>query len=279
MPPLLALIILHDLIIIFCMDTLSPKENTAFQQSSIFAQRHFAVAGFDGPLDLLWHLIKKNEVSIYDIPVALITEQYLDALSHESKTSLGDLSEFYRWASILLRLKTQMMAPRPNPMDDTDISDPRDTLVEKLIEYQKYKRLATLMEEKATITFTAADDLLGYDESSLIHIAFYDRQNMRIDTTACVDKMCSFFSALMKRYSNATILDLYESITVNEKTTLLHEILLYKPKVLFTELITRRKNKMDIICAFLALLEAVKTHAILIEQETTFGQITISRRE
>ena len=91
---------------------------------------------FEGPMDLLMHLIEKNKINIYDIPIAQITEQYLEYLDYAVQTDLGDLSEFYSWAAKLIYIKSRMLLPVEVAYDDEDEEDPRQELVEKLIEYQ-----------------------------------------------------------------------------------------------------------------------------------------------
>lgn len=111
-------------------------------------KRKFSAGEFEGPLDLLWFLIHKSEINIYDIPIAQITEQYLEYLDFATQTDLGDLSEFYKWAAMLLNMKSKMLLPVEITYDDEEYEDPRAELVEKLIEYQKFKKLSELMEEK-----------------------------------------------------------------------------------------------------------------------------------
>jgi segregation and condensation protein A len=110
--------------------------------------RSFRVKEFEGPLDLLLFLIKKNEVNIYDIPIAQITEQYIEYLKYAAELDLEDLTEFHAMAAMLLYIKSRMLLPVEVEFDD-DIEDPRQDLVEKLIEYQKLRKLSELMEEKA----------------------------------------------------------------------------------------------------------------------------------
>ena len=108
----------------------------------------FKINDFEGPLDLLLFLIKKNEVNIYDIPIAHITEQYLEYLDYTVSSDLASLTDFYAMAASLLYIKSRMLLPVEIAADDEEIDDPRQELVDKLIEYQKFKKLSELMEEK-----------------------------------------------------------------------------------------------------------------------------------
>ena len=111
--------------------------------------------GFEGPFDLLFHLIEKNEVDIYDIPIAKITEQYIEYIEAMQMFDLDVASEFLVMAANLLSIKARMLLPKPPPEEqdpDTDAEDydPRDELVEKLLEYKKYKLAAGYLQEKET---------------------------------------------------------------------------------------------------------------------------------
>ena len=107
----------------------------------------FRLDDFEGPLDLLLFLIKKNEVSVYDIPIASITEQFLVSLQSAEGVDLDVMTEFYALAATLLYIKSRMLLPVEINLED-EIDDPRQDLVERLIEYQKYKKLSELMERK-----------------------------------------------------------------------------------------------------------------------------------
>ena len=109
----------------------------------------FSLPQFEGPLALLLHLINKNEVNIYDIPISEITEQFLEYLDYVISPDLDNLVDFYAMAADLIYIKSRMLLPiSEDDMEQEEIEDPRAELVEKLIEYQKYKKLTSLMEEK-----------------------------------------------------------------------------------------------------------------------------------
>ena len=126
------------------LDGYAGDENT---EGSYSGFRSFRLNEFEGPLDLLLFLIKKNEINIYDIPIAKITEQYLDYVSDLAELNLDEISEFQSMAAGLLLIKSRMLLPVEMKIDDDD-DDPRQELVERLIEYQKFKKLSNLMEER-----------------------------------------------------------------------------------------------------------------------------------
>jgi len=233
--------------------------------------RRFRLRDFEGPLDLLLFLIKKSEVSIYDIPVSSITEQYLAVLDSGEAVSLNDLTEFYALAATLLYIKSRMLLPVEVDLGD-EIEDPRRDLVEKLIEYQKYKRLSELMEEKEL-------EVEWSVERSKIQrtLPFGEEEQLweRID----VWDLLTSFSGLLGGLSSERIIDLYEEVSINEKITLINELLETREAFDFSELLTRKRSTMDVVCAFLAILEAVKFRLISIYQHRLFGDIRIRKHE
>src|SRR6187549_1968467 len=106
------------------------------------------LSNFEGPLDLLLHLIKRSEVSIYDIPIALITKQYLDYLDLMTELNLEVAGEFLVMAATLIHIKSRMLLPRPDPTQDDPEEDPREALVRRLIEHQRFKAAAEMLHEK-----------------------------------------------------------------------------------------------------------------------------------
>ena len=106
---------------------------------------------FEGPLDLLLHLIKKHELNIYDIPIALITAQYLEYLNLMQELNLDVAGEFLVMAATLIHIKSRMLLPRPAPEQEDAEEDPREALVRRLIEHQKFKAAAEMLHEKETV--------------------------------------------------------------------------------------------------------------------------------
>ncbi len=227
----------------------------------------FKIGDFEGPLDLLLFLIRKSEVSIYDIPIAEITEQYLQYLEFVTKLNLDSATEFYSIAATLLHIKSQMLLPVEVDFGD-DIGDPRKELVERLIEYQKYKKISALIAEKGRET----DWLIERTKKQRI-LPFPDDDNLWEKLE--VWDLLKTFSNLMASLSSEQIIDLYEEVSVNEKLALIHEYLERRDEFLFTDLLTRRGSLMDLVCSFLAILEAVKSNLIKIYQNRMFGDIRI----
>lgn len=257
------------------MDAKAVETLTVESETAESAKRRFAAGEFEGPLDLLWFLIHKSEINIYDIPIAQITEQYLEYLDYAVQTDLGDLSEFYKWAAMLLNMKSKMLLPVEITYDDEEIEDPRQELVDKLIEYQKFKKLSELMEEKEE----SAE--WSFERSKIQRVLPFDERDSdweQVDTWDLLQQMQKLFKSMVSQYSNEKILNMYEEISVNEKITLMNELFEKKNECMFTDLITREGNEMDIVCAFMAILEAVKFKMITIFQNKLFGDIKICKR-
>ena len=245
------------------------------QESADDIKRKFKAGDFEGPLDLLWYLIHKSEINIYDIPIAQITEEYLEYLDYATESDLGDLSEFYKWAAMLLNMKSRMLLPIEIVYDDEEAEDPRHELVEKLIEYQKFKKLSELMEEKENTSEW------NFERSKIQRVLPFDEKESaweEIDTWDLLQQMQKLFKNMVSQYSDEKILNMYEEISVNEKITLMNELFENQNEFMFTELITRIGNEMDVICAFMAILEAVKFRMIKILQNRLFGDIKIIKR-
>jgi len=230
-------------------------------------KQHFKLGEFEGPLDLLLFLIKKNEINIYDIPIAQITEQYLEYLAYATQTDLDNLTEFYVLASTLLYIKSQMLLPVEVDFGD-EAEDPRRELVERLIEYQEYKKISELMAEKER----ESEWILERKRKQPV-LPFPDDDGLwdQID----VWDLLRTFSNLMTSLSSERIIDLYEEITINEKISLINELLENQGEFMFTDLLVRSRSTLEIVCAFLAILESVKSRRIMIYQNRLFGDIRI----
>lgn len=249
----------------------SPEKTTEFSPESQPSEgRLFRLKDFEGPLDLLLFLIRKNEVSVYDIPIAAITEQYLGYLDSDAGVDLDDLTEFYAMAATLLYIKSRMLLPIEVDLGE-EIEDPRRELIDKLIEYQKYKKLSELMEKKEMEVEWAI-------ERKKIQRALPFTQEEALWEEIDVWDLLKAFSSLVTNLSSERIIDLYEEVSINEKIALIDEILDQRESFAFTELITRPRSTMDVVCAFLAILEAVKFRVICIYQHRLFGDIEIRRR-
>lgn len=232
-------------------------------------KHHFVINDFEGPLDLLLFLIKKNDVNIYDIPVAEITEQYVEWLEYAEDINLDGLTDFYIMASTLLYIKSRMLLPVEVDLDD-EIEDPRKELVDKLIEYQRIKKLTDLMQDKEK----ESEWVIERKKKQRV-LPFSEKEEMweQIDVWDLVVS----FKNMIKTISSERILDLYEEVSINEKISLIEEMLDERESILFTDLIVSETSIMEVICSFLAILDSVKLKKIRMFQNRFFGDIQIRK--
>jgi segregation and condensation protein A len=250
-------------------DTDKMAMNPASLDGSGSFRRTFRLKDFEGPLDLLLFLIKRNDMNIYDIHIASITEQYLQCLRSEEGVDLNELSEFYNLAATLLLIKSRMLVPSGSG-EDEDLDDPRHGLIEKLIEYQKYRKLSGLMEQREMeVEWTLERSCMQRT------LPFPDKEDESLWTDLDVWDLLRTFSSLVQNFNSERIIDLYEEVSINEKISLIAELLSKRGSFSFVELITRPRSALDLACAFLAMLDAVKNKLIRIKQHRLFGDILI----
>ncbi len=244
-------------------------------EEQVVRKRKFMAGTFEGPLDLLWSLIRENKINIYDIPIAEITEQFQDYLDYAVELDLQDLSEFYLWAAKLACIKSRLLLPVEVRYDDESMEDPREELVAQLIEYQRFKKLSVLMEEQEeqsewSFERKKIERTLPFDDD--------DSQWKKMNTWALLQDMQKIFRNLTNVNPDERLLNMSEDIAPNEKIALMTEILEKKSECMFTDLITRKGNELDVICAFMAILEAVKLYLVEIYQNRMFGDIKICKK-
>jgi segregation and condensation protein A len=218
-------------------------------------------------LDLLLHLIKKNEVSITDIPIATITEQYLATLEVMQTLNLDVAGEFLVMAATLIHIKSRMLLPATDAEEDEEEgADPRAELVRRLLEYQRFKDAADQLERREVLTrdvfvrsAAPAEEIPapGFREVSIFEL---------------LTALKRVLDRLPKDVVHEVLL---EKITVREKMTLLLDHLRNHGKTLFESLFAEVKSRMEVVVTFLAMLELVKMRAIRIFQEEATGPIQI----
>ncbi|ADU30071.1 segregation/condensation protein A [Evansella cellulosilytica] len=235
---------------------------------------------FEGPLDLLLHLIQKNDLDIYDIPVKQITDQYMTYIHTMQVLQLDVASEYLVMASTLLHMKSQMLLPATEDEIDEDFEydeneDPREELMFRLIEYKKYKEAASGLKERERARsdlfskpMTDLTPLLDEEEPSSMNVSIYD--------------MLQAFQKLQKRKKwkePVTSRIQRDEIPIDEKMAQIMETLQrYQGKRLFSELFAEEKEKHHIVTSFLALLELMKANVIICTQHKNFEDILISQK-
>lgn len=220
---------------------------------------------FEGPLDLLLYLVKKNEVDIYDIPVALILEQFLEYLEIMKELNLDIAGEFFIMSSTLAEIKSKMLLQMQS--DEEAMEDPRAELVQQLLEYQKYKelgeKLERLQEEQLRLWTRIASDISEFkEEEVLIEANLYD--------------LLMVFKEFLKKCKDEVLLEIDKNrLSIKEKMNWVMEMLQSKKFIRFSTLMNSISNRKEMIVAFLAILELAKMQAIKIFQARNFGIILL----
>jgi len=229
---------------------------------------------FDGPLDLLLHLIRKNEVNIYDIPIAMITQQYLDAIQLMQELNLDVAGEFIVMAATLIHIKSKMLLPRPETAAgvEGEDEDPRDALVRRLLEHQKFKAAAGLLHEREQVR---AAQWLRPDErvAEIAGDAF--EPELEVDLFS----LLSAFQAVVQRAKQRPrVLLPPEQLSVEARMEQLLERLSETSACGFEELFADAHDRGGLIVTFLALLEMIRLKLIRVFQSGSFGPIRVYKR-
>ncbi|NLV84311.1 MAG: segregation/condensation protein A [Spirochaetales bacterium] len=247
-------------------------ENRTRSETDHRSHLSYTLDQFEGPLDLLLYLIQKAQINIYDIPIAQITDQFIGYLNLAEKPDLDELADFYLMAAHLLLIKSRMLLPRSSILDDDEeLDDPRSELVERLLEYQKYKRYSTLLSDsnrqgELFIQRKKAQFMLPFDDSDLWNeISVWD--------------LLKTFTSLLRSITTEQVFNVYEEVTTKQKITLMYELFEKQDELSFFDIVANPGSRLDVICAFLAILEAVKFHMVVIIQHQLFGDILIRKRE
>lgn len=238
---------------------------------------------FEGPLDLLLHLIEKNKIDIYDIPIAEITEQYLDYVNHMDKEDLNIVSEFLVMAATLLDIKAKMLLPAEKN-EEGEEEDPRAELVARLLEYKMYKYMAFELKDREF----DADKVLYRKPSVPKEVAKY-QPPVNLDemlSGLTLAKLQGIFESVMKRQEEkidpirsrfGTIKK--EPVSLEEKITSVMSYARKNRKFSFRGLLEKQADKLEIVVTFLAVLELMKIGKIYLTQENIFDDMMIETLE
>lgn len=237
---------------------------------------------FEGPLDLLLHLLEKNKVNIYDIPIAEITRQYLEYIDEMKRQDLEIMSEFLVMAATLIDIKSRMLLPKPKVEEEEEI-DPRAELVQKLLEYKMYKCMSYELKDRQI----DAQRILFHKEQIPKEVKAYeepvDLEELLSDLT--LRKLNQIFQSVIKRQENKVdpIRSKFgkiekEEISLAEKMEELETYAKTHRSFCFRTLLEGQSSKIQVIVTFLAILEMMKTGKIQIEQEAVFEEIWIESK-
>lgn len=227
------------------------------------------IDAFEGPLDLLIHLIKKNEVNIYDIPVALITAQYLEYLEVMRELDLDVAGEFLVLAATLIHIKSRMLLPRPDPTQEDPDEDPREALVRRLLEHQRYRQAAELLHERETLR----EAQWQRPDGVVAQVAGEEYEpELEVDLFSLV----AAFKAVLERANQRPKVKLpVEQIPIETRIAQLLGRLSETEACGFEDLFDDVSSKGDMIVTFLALLEMIRLRLVRVFQAGSFGPIRV----
>jgi len=225
---------------------------------------------FEGPLDLLLYLIKKSEIDVYDIPIASITEQYLEYIELMRMLDLNIAGEFLVMAATLIHIKSKMLLP----LEEKEIvpeaeEDPREELVRRLLEYKRFKEAAGVLQDlegRRKEMFTRSTLFEEGPEERFFEASLFDL--ITALTRVLKDVPKEVFQEIVK-----------DEFTVEQKVHDLLHMLIERPILYLTELFKGSKGKLEIIATFLAVLELIRLKEIVMVQRESFGEIEIRQNE
>jgi segregation and condensation protein A len=229
---------------------------------------------FEGPLDLLLYLVKKDHLNIYDIPIAEVTEQYLQYLDLMRLLNLNIAGEFLVMAATLMQIKSKMLLP----VDESEVvqeeqEDPRAELIKRLLEYEKFKQIAEELRRKETDQSQIFKRPKMQDEEIIL-----GRGEVYFE--ASLFDLISAFSKALEGVPKELFYEVIkDEFTVEEKVHQILHLMLIETSVSISGLFSKAKNKMELIVIFLALLELIRLKEIVARQKEIFGEIEISRNK
>ena len=248
-----------------------PKESAKKKDESDFP---FAVAVtdvYEGPLDLLLDLIRKQDIDIYDIPIAKITAQYLAYVEKIRELDVNVAAEFIYMAAVLIHIKSKMLLPRDPLATAEEQDDPRNELVNRLLEHEKFKSAAQMLLQKQQI-----EDAVLTNPSMK---EFIEAEGTEPELAADVIDLVKTFQQVLERVRTRPVLNVdEESVTVGQMIDYLRRRLSLEDRpIRLKQMLMQVSSRQALVCMFLALLELVRLQAIQVRQEKLFGEIAIRK--
>lgn len=226
---------------------------------------------FEGPLDLLLHLIRREEIDIWNIPIAHITEQYLEYLQIMKDLNINLAAEWLVMASTLIYIKSKMLVPEEKQEENEEVQgeDPRNELVYQLLEHQKFKNAAEMLysreEVENAVWNNPPEDAVG-DVNEIVAVSLFD--------------LLKAFHEVVRRFEEQRVMELdHEEVTVEQKIEEIRNRLLVRDNLMFSALFAGSRSKMQMIVTFLALLELVRMREVWLYQKRAFEEIQITKNK
>jgi segregation and condensation protein A len=252
------------------------KENHARPKETRTSESAFSISVgqlYDGPLDLLLDLIRKQDIDIYDIPIARITKQYLEYVENLKHLDVDVAAEFIYMASLLIHIKSKMLLPRDPDALTGELEDPREELVARLLEHEKYKNAAQMLLQKQTL-----EDAVVSNPSMK---EFRDAEGTEPELAADVVDLVKVFQEILDRARTRPVLQVdEETVTIGQMIEYFRRRLLMEDRpIRLKRLLQHVTTRHALIASFLAILELVRLQAVLLRQDSVFGDILIKKHE
>jgi segregation and condensation protein A len=225
---------------------------------------------YDGPLDLLLNLIRKQDIDIYDIPIAKITAQYLGYVEHIKQLDVDLAAEFIYMASLLIHIKSKMLLPK-DPDAPADQDDPRLELVNRLLEHERFKTAAQMLMQKQQIEEAV------WSNPALKE--FKDAEGTEPELATDVIDLVKTFQKILDRAKSRPMLNVdEETVSVGQMIDYMKRRLMLEDKpIRLKSLLRNIQSRQALICSFLAILELIRLQAVLAKQDATFGDIVLKK--
>ncbi len=252
--------------------SMSDQPPQPLEFESVLEDYPVRLQNFQGPLDLLLHLIKKHEVNVYDIPITLVTQQYLDYIDLMQELNLDVAGEFLVMAATLIHIKSRMLLPRPDPTQEDPEEDPREALVRRLLEHQKFKAAAELLHERETLRsaqWTRPDgpiaEIAGEAPEPEVEVDLFS--------------LISAFRTVVERAKQRPKMYLpSEQIPIEDRIEQLLSRLSETEACGFEDLFSDVQSRAGMIVTFLAMLEIIRLKLIRVFQAGVVGPIRVYKR-
>ena len=222
---------------------------------------------FAGPLDLLLHLIRQEQANIFDIPIAKITDEYLKYVRLMEKLDISVAAEFLVMAATLIEIKSKMLLPKDPTFDgEEEIEDPRQELVDQLLEYEKFKRASEMLYERSTI------------EEAIFTRGRIESDENNLEVSATVFDLLKVFQKIMERHKEEVQMEIArEEMSLSEMIKSLKKRIFELKKMSLLEFFKEIKTRNELVLAFIAVLEIVRTESVKLQQTHTFGDIILKK--
>ena len=228
---------------------------------------------FEGPIDLLLYFIRRDELDIYDIPIAKITKEFIDAVKEWERVQLHVAGDFIVMASTLMRIKAKLLLPRPELGDDGEIIDPRKELVQQLVEYKRFKDVAEMLKNLSDerdqkfcrqLEPIILTDELNSEENIILDVTLYD--------------LARFFKSVMDNMPVVSQFELHrEPVRLEKQKEFIFRYIDGDGRLKFSTILDKLKTRMEIVVTFLAVLDLVREGICRLTQNKVFGDLELQK--